>query len=254
MVPIVEDVWGGGDFMAIQYAQKNASNTDQRQEMFVIKIDFEDDGADPPVYSSYDAAGFKIELDGNHTKTGDPGGVYISSEDKFYTFFSFRGRLATIIFQTDDNTVDSVYEVAESEEQVDVRSVEYNSDTGLIYVMVQWGSNGVIYSIIKDSFPEIQFATQLSSTSISTYNYIAITGDVMFIGGSLSSGTAGFFVKTTKFMNDTMDGLTFTDLSETFTVEGTYDVFEWWTDYITTENSSPTATGTDSIAETSKEL
>ena len=76
----------------------------------------------------------------------------------------------------------------------------------------------------------------------------------MFIGGSLSSGTAGFFVKTTKFMNDTMDGLTFTDLSETFTVEGTYDVFEWWTDYITTENSSPTATGTDSIAETSKEL
>ena len=76
-------------------------------------------------------------MDGNHTKTGDPGGVYITEQEKFYVFFAFRGRLATIVFRTDDNTVDSVYEVAEDEAQVDIRSVTFNDDTGLIYCLIQ---------------------------------------------------------------------------------------------------------------------
>ena len=63
--------------------------------------------------------------------------MYITEQEKFYVFFAFRGRLATIVFRTDDNTVDSVYEVAEDEAQVDIRSVTFNDDTGLIYCLIQ---------------------------------------------------------------------------------------------------------------------
>ena len=158
------------------------------------------------------------------------------------------------MFRTDDNTVDSVYEVAETEAQVDIRSVTFNEDTGLIYCLIQRDDKAIIYSIIVNNFPEVQFSTQLSSDDIDDYHSIGITGDVMFLSGTLDTGKAGFFVKTTKYMNDTMDGLTFTDLSETFTVEGTYEVEEWETDYPETPNTSPTATGSESIAETSKTL
>ena len=40
MSPIVEDVWGGGDLMAIEYHTVNATNSNLLSVMTVIKIDF----------------------------------------------------------------------------------------------------------------------------------------------------------------------------------------------------------------------
>ncbi len=81
----------------------------------------------------------------------------------------------------------------------------YNSNSGLLYLLVQRGNDAVIYAIIESDYPDLQLVTKVTSDKVGSWYTMMIKDDLMFMGGAVTSNEAGWIVKTTRFMNDTQN-------------------------------------------------
>jgi hypothetical protein len=56
---------------------------------------------------------------------------------------------------------------------------------------------------MRNSYPELQFASTITTPKVSQYYTLAVKGDDMFVGGILVGGLSAYLVKTIRYMNDT---------------------------------------------------
>lgn len=173
---ILEDEWGGGDFVGVMPWNLGPDPT----YIDMIKLEIHWNGSN---YVGYLWAGFGLSCDGNCTNYGDPVSLYVKSTQMHYLCFATRSRTGIVSYNVNDDTLYSVYEIAVTDAQVYPRQISYSEASALIYIFVQRDDVSLIYAIIEDSYPELKFATEVSSSKVSEFWAMSIVDDYMFLGG-----------------------------------------------------------------------
>lgn len=109
----------------------------------------------------------------------------------------------------------------------------------------------MILAIFRENFPIISFEKEVTNSKLETFWSMALVNEVLFAGGSLTSGTAAWLVKTTRYMNNTENtDFKIGDVTELFSVDGTYSLVEWSSAMMINQNF--VTAGSESIAITNK--